>query len=64
MITRIFRATQPEIILQNIFGATTKMAIAQIDSWKHAQKQQESREQQQKLRNRHEDNSPRVISGN
>ena len=47
-----------------VFWRNDKMAIAQINSWKHATKTVSNERATTKMRNRPENNSPRVISRN
>ena len=63
MITRISR-NPARHNSSGIFWRNDKMAIAQIDPWKHAQKTVRKHRATTKLRNHPQNNSPRVISRN
>ena len=63
MITRILR-NPARNNSSEIFWRNDKMAIAHINSWKHATKTVRSQRAITKMRNCPENNSPRVISRN
>ena len=63
MITRISR-NPARNNSSEVFWRNDKVAIAQINSWKHATKTVRNQRATTKMRNRPENNSPRIVSRN